>query len=220
MTTMSSPTSARTSGTIARGDSAVQAPQDVAEHQTQRLIAYRDDGAIAEAIGRLCRGIFPPLPLTLIAAAAMIGLLITGPTAWPALAAAAVMVVFIGATAGNRHGGRLDWLVPPLLGVTEYIYLAVIGLEGNAPDGLVYLLIVVVAYHHYDTVYRTRQSLWPKKWVFFAGLGWEGRILLAALALLAGQLPVVYIALVVYLALLFGTESIVGWVSTIPKRAE
>jgi uncharacterized protein DUF5941 len=78
----------------------------------------------------------------------------------------------------------------------------------------VYALIGALAYHHYDTVYRTRQRLWPARWVFAAGLGWDGRMLVAAVAALAGVLPVVFAVLCVYLALLFGVESVYTWTRT------
>jgi Family of unknown function (DUF5941) len=77
-----------------------------------------------------------------------------------------------------------------------------------------YALIGILAYHHYDTVYRTRQRLWPAKWVFRAGLGWDGRLLIAAVATLAGVLPITIAVLAVYLGLLFGIESVYTWTRT------
>jgi hypothetical protein len=75
-------------------------------------------------------------------------------------------------------------------------------------------LIAVLAYHHYDTVYRTRQKLWPQEWMFRAGLGWDGRMLVVALAAFAGYTPLAYAALAAYLGVLFGVESVLTWTRT------
>jgi hypothetical protein len=96
----------------------------------------------------------------------------------------------------------------------EYTYLATLGFAHDVPKGLVYAFLGVLAYHHYDTVYRTRQRLWPAAWVFRAGLGWDGRLLIAAVATLLGVLPLAFAVLTVYLGLLFGIESVYTWVRT------
>ncbi|KAB2351891.1 hypothetical protein F8566_04965 [Actinomadura rudentiformis] len=116
----------------------------------------------------------------------------------------------------GRHlqTGRLDWLVPPIIRAIEYGYLAVLGFAQGVSAPLIYALIAVLAYHHYDTVYRTRQRLWPHDWVFRAGLGWEGRMLIVAFAGLSGFLPFAYAALAAYLGVLFVSESVTTWTRT------
>jgi uncharacterized protein DUF5941 len=115
-------------------------------------------------------------------------------------------------TAGLPRSRRLAWLGPPIVRAIEYGYLAVLGFAQDVPAPLIYVLLAVLAYHHYDTVYRTRQKLWPQRWVFLAGLGWEGRLLVVTAAALLGVLPFVYAVLAAYLGVMFGVESVTTWV--------
>ncbi|GAA2085269.1 DUF5941 domain-containing protein [Actinomadura alba] len=181
-----------------------------------RLQVYRDDGPLCGLLGRLAQGQLPPLPGVLVAAAVTFVLLIAGggEQAGVALFAPVAALLLTGPASTHPHGGRLDWLVPPVIRAIEYGYLAVLGFAHDLSAPLIYLLIAVLAYHHYDTVYRTRQKLLPQQWVFTAGLGWEGRMLIVAAAGLAGILPFAYAALAVYLGVLFGTESIRTWTKT------
>jgi hypothetical protein len=96
----------------------------------------------------------------------------------------------------------------------EYGYLAALGFAQGVSDPLSYVLIAVLAYHHYDIVYRTRQRLWPRDWVFRAGLGWDGRMLVAAVSAFAGVTAFAYAALAAYLGVLFGVESVSAWART------
>jgi Family of unknown function (DUF5941) len=186
------------------------------EMHGDRLIAYRDDGPIAALLGRLTGGQLPPLP------SAMAGGLITavlllvgiGELTGPLLFGPVAALMLSGPAATHPHNGRLDWLVPPIIRATEYAYLGVLGFAQDISPPLVYALLGVLAYHHYDTVYRTRQRLWPAPWVFRAGLGWEGRTLIAAVAAFAGVLPLAYAVLTTYLGLLFVTESVATWTRT------
>jgi hypothetical protein len=187
-----------------------------AAYHASRLVAYRDDGPVAQAFGRLTRGQLPPL-LTLVVAGVVTGILlivgVSGQTS-PATLAPVLVLLLAGPGSAHPHNGRLDWLVPPLMRALEYGYLATLGFAHEVPKPLVYALIGVLAYHHYDTVYRTRQRLWPATWVFRAGLGWDGRMIVATVATLAGVLPIVVAALAIYLGLLFGVESVYTWTRT------
>jgi hypothetical protein len=192
------------------------APDAELAYHGSRLVAYRDDGPIAQALGRLTRGQLPPL-LPLLVAVVVTGILliagVNGQTS-PAIFAPVLALLLAGPGSTHPHSGRLDWLVPPIMRAIEYGYLATLGFAHGASKPLVYAFIGVLAYHHYDTVYRTRQRLWPAKWVFRAGLGWDGRMLIAAAATLAGVLPLVLAVLGVYLGLLFGIESVYTWTRT------
>jgi hypothetical protein len=181
-----------------------------------RLVAYRDDGPIAHALGRLTKGQLPPLLPLLVAGIVTAILLVAGVNGQtsPAVFAPVLVLLLAGPGSTHPHSGRLDWLVPPLMRAIEYGYLATLGFAHGVSKPLVYAFLFVLAYHHYDTVYRTRQRLWPAKWVFVAGLGWEGRMLIAAVATLVGKLPVVLAVLGVYFLLLFGIESVYTWVRT------
>ncbi|MGI5491577.1 DUF5941 domain-containing protein [Microtetraspora malaysiensis] len=182
--------------------------------QTERLLAYRDDGPLVAALkGRLGRGV-PPVPAVLVALIAIIALAVTGSLKdGPILLVPAlVLVLLVVPSAPRDHLGRLDWLTPPLLRGTEFLTIILLGLAAGTPKWLLFVLLYVVGYHTYDTVYRTRQSIWPPAWIFLAGLGWEVRLLILGVGAALGQLTLVTAILTVYLLLLFSIESVVSWV--------
>lgn len=189
---------------------------DAASFHSGRLIAYRDDGWISYWLGRPAHGMLPPLAPALVAAGITFVLIVAdiGGQGAPVLFAPVVALLMTGPTSSHPHDGRLDWLVPPIIRATEYGYLAALGFAQGVPDPLIYLLIAVLAYHHYDIVYRTRQRLWPPEWVFRAGLGWDGRMLVVAIAAFVGIMPFAYAALAAYLGVLFGVESVYTWMRT------
>lgn len=182
--------------------------------QTARLLAYRDDGPLVAALrGRVGPGL-PPVPSVVVALLAIVamaaaGLLKDGPIL---LAPVLIMVALVLPTAARDHLGRLDWLVPPLIRGTEFLTIILIGLNAGAPKWMLFVLIYVIGYHTYDTVYRTRQSIWPPDWVFRAGLGWEIRLLLIGAGAALGVLTWVLAALTLYLGVLFAVESVTSWV--------
>ncbi|QXJ26521.1 hypothetical protein AGRA3207_002996 [Actinomadura graeca] len=176
----------------------------------------RDDGPLSAALGRLAGGTLPPLPGVVLAAAAACGLTAAGTTGAPApaLCAPAVVLLLAGPASAHPHTGPMDRLVPPIIRGIEYGYLAVLGFAQGVSAPLVYVLIAVLAFHHHDTVYRSRLGLRPQAWALRAGLGWEGRMLLAALAGLCGLLPFAYAALAAYLGVLFAGEGVTAWART------
>ncbi|MBB2912128.1 hypothetical protein FHS43_003408 [Streptosporangium becharense] len=182
--------------------------------QTARLLAYRDDGPLVMALrGKLGPGL-PPVPAALAALLAIVaiaaaGILTNGPVL---LVPVLVMVVLVLPTAPRSHLGKLDWLVPPLIRGTEFLTIILVGLAADAPRWLLFVLLYVIGYHTYDTVYRTRQSIWPAPWVFQAGLGWELRLLLIGAGAALGVLTWVLAALTLYLGVLFAVESVTSWV--------
>ncbi|RVX38259.1 hypothetical protein EDD27_0552 [Nonomuraea polychroma] len=182
--------------------------------QTARLLAYRDDGPLTHMVApRLGRGL-PPVPATLAAlltvtALAVTGLLQPGPIL---LVPVAICLLLILPTAPSDHLGRFDWLTPPLLRGTEFLAIIAIGLAADAPKWLLFVLVYVVGYHTYDTVYRTRQSIWPPAWVFHAGLGWEVRLLIIGVGAALGIVTPVLAVLTAYLFVLFAVESVTSWV--------
>ncbi|GAA3131971.1 hypothetical protein GCM10010466_23230 [Planomonospora alba] len=182
--------------------------------QTARLLAYRDDGPLVTALRRAVGPGLPPVPAALVALLAVIALGATGlPSSGPfLLVPALVMVVLVLPTAARDHLGKFDWMVPPLIRGTEFLVVILVGLAANAPKWLLFVLLYVVGYHTYDTVYRTRQGIWPPDWVFRAGLGWEIRLLLIGAGAALGALTWVLAALTVYLGVMFAVESVTSWV--------
>ncbi|GAA3706254.1 hypothetical protein GCM10022224_084690 [Nonomuraea antimicrobica] len=182
--------------------------------QTARLVAYRDDGPLANALSSRLGAGLPPLPATLVALLAVVavtvaGLLEPGPIL---LLPVAIVLLLVLPTTPRNHLGRLDWLTPPLLRAAEFFTVIAVGLAADAPKWLLFVLVYVVGYHTYDTVYRTRQSIWPPAWVFRAGLGWELRLLIIGVGAAFGVVTPVLAVLTAYLFVLFAVESVTSWV--------
>jgi hypothetical protein len=183
--------------------------------QTARLLAYSDDGPLAHALaGKLGKGL-APVPATLVALLVVVAFLVTGllDQGGPILLLpVATTLLLVLPTTPRDHLGRFDWLTPPLLRGAEFLAMIGIGLAAGAPKWLLFVLVYVVGYHTYDTVYRTRQSIWPPAWVFHAGLGWELRLLVIGLGAALGILTPVLAVLTAYLFVLFAVESVTSWV--------
>jgi hypothetical protein len=180
------------------------------------LYVYRDDGPLARALGRLLHSRVPAeLPLLLAPLPLLVLMIARGDDASDAALAATIAwaVLAGGISRGGDHGGRLVWLVPPLLRALEYgaiIAIAAVSSE-HAPGGA-YALIAALAFRHYDLVYRLRQrGETPPAWVSAFGLGWDGRLVLVTVLLLAGALPAgLYVAAAVF-GVVFVAECAAGW---------
>ena len=119
----------------------------------------------------------------------------------------AMMLAALGAR--HPHDGRLDWLVPALLMAGEGVFLAALGLSHHVAAWLVYTLLAAVVMRHVDLAFRARVGRGLSADVF--GLGWEGRMLLAGFAALAGLVPLAYALLSGYLWMLFIWDFLSGW---------
>ena len=111
----------------------------------------------------------------------------------------------------HPHRGRVDWLVPALLLTGEGVYLIALGLARHVAPWLVFALIAAVLLRHLDLACRARAGRGVP--ADTAGLGWEGRMLLAGAAGLAGVVPFAYAALSGYLWLLFIWDFLSGWLA-------
>ncbi|MFC0861214.1 DUF5941 domain-containing protein [Sphaerimonospora cavernae] len=182
--------------------------------QTERLLAYRDDGPIVTALKRVLGRGLPPVPATLVAVLAIVALAVGDvlSSGVSLLAPVLILVVLVVPSGPSDHLGRLDWLTPPLLRAAEFLTIILLGLAEGTPKWLLFVLLYAIGYHTYDTVYRTRQGIWPPAWLFRAGLGWEGRLLILGVGAAAGWLTAVAAVLTAYLLVLFSVESVVSWV--------
>lgn len=182
------------------------------------LRVYRDDGPLAAWIGRSVGSAMPlgEVLLTLLAAVPLVVVFATsGGTLPEAPGAAAVLgfVVLAGAGAGRAGVGRLAWVAPPLLRLLEYAFLiALTALADGDAVSLCFAVLGVLAFHHYDTVYRLRhQRVAPPAWTRVVGGGWDGRLLLAYGLALAGVLAPGLLAAAVVLAVIYVAESVLSW---------
>jgi hypothetical protein len=182
------------------------------------LDAYRDDGPLGTAIGRALgrRPAVPPIALLVLAGLPLLlAIVLEGDGASDGLVAGVVAwAVLIGGLASARPlTDRLRWLVPPALRAIEYAGLLWIGAVA-ADDALpaTFALLCVVTYHHYENVYglRHRGEPTPAR-ITAAGLGWDGRLALGVVLLVAGALPAGFYVLAGLLAVLFVGETVRGW---------
>ncbi|MBT2224585.1 DUF5941 domain-containing protein [Nonomuraea sp. NEAU-A123] len=184
------------------------------------VVAYRDDGPLSRGMGALVSGQLPPLP-PLIAGAFVIGvLLLIGVAGSEGLAvfAPAVTLLLAGPGSSHPHDGRFDWLVPPVLRLIEYTFIAACGFAHDVPPVLIFALLGALAFHHYDLIYRLRQRVYPPPWLSTFGLGWDGRMIVVSLAALVGFVTGGFVLLALYLWVLFGWESLTCWLATAPSR--
>ena len=189
------------------------------------LDAYRDDGPLALALGRLP---LPRVPASALVLAGVLPLLavvaIAGDGAsWPlAGAAVAWLVLAAGVTAGPPLRDRLRWVVPPALRAAEYAGLLWIAtLAGPSSVPAVFALMLAITYRHYDMVYRLRhRGMTPPRWLNRLAGGWDGR-LIAGFALAAAALVPAgfWVAAGLFAAIVVG-ESIHGWATATRREPD
>lgn len=186
------------------------------------VVAYRDDGPLSRAMGLLVAGQLPPLPPVLAGTFVTGVLLLIGVAGADGLAvfAPAVTLLLAGPGSTHPHDGRFDWLVPPILRLIEYAFIAAVGFAHRLNPVLIFLVLGALAFHHYDLVYRLRQRVYPPPWLATFGLGWDGRMMVVALTALSGWLTGGYVVLAVYLWALFGWESLTCWLAAPLSGAE
>ena len=129
-----------------------------------QIAAYRDDGPVSLWLGRLVEGRIPPLPPVLVgvfvtAALALVGL---GNLSGVLVLTPVEAMLLAGLGSCHPHDGRLDWLVPPLLQVGEYLFLAALAFSRVVSPPLVFAMIAAVFLRHLDIAYRARRRIrWP-----------------------------------------------------------
>jgi uncharacterized protein DUF5941 len=182
------------------------------------LALYRDDGPIGRAIGAALRPLAStPQALLIVAAAAPMFVLMAlkgdGASHAAAGAVLAWLVLVGGATSGRPPTDRLRWVTPPVLRLAEYSGLLWIGaLAGEDSQPAAFALICALAFRHYDLVYRLRHlGTAPPRWLGDLALGWDGRLVLGYILLVAGALPAGFFIAAGLLGAAFVTESVAGW---------
>ena len=101
--------------------------------------------------------------------------------------------------------GPMGWAVPALLRLAE-LALVLVATAVVAPERLTwaYALLFVLAFHHYDTLYRALGGETPPRWLVWGGLGCDGRILVVLVAALLGPAALAAVLVV-------GTVLLAGW---------
>jgi hypothetical protein len=182
------------------------------------LETYRDDGPLATAIGRaLGRGAKLPASALLVVAGLplLVAIVLKGDGASKGLVAGVlVWAVLTGGIASARPlTDRLRWAGPPALRALEYaglLWIAAVAGDDSLPAA--FALLCAITYHHYESVYGLRhRGVSPPAWVSAVALGWDGRLLLGVVLLLAGGLPAGFYVAAALLAVLFVGETVAEW---------
>jgi hypothetical protein len=185
---------------------------------SRELELYRDDGALAAAVG-VTAGRLVALPAIALLLAADVALFaaiaVTGQGAPRGVVAGviALVVVLGGLASGRAVGAKLRWAVPPALRALELgavLWIAAVAGASSLPAA--FAALCAIAYRHYDVVYglRYRGTAAPR-WVQATGGGWDGRMLVALVLLLAGALPAGLYVMAGALGVLFAGETIAEW---------
>ena len=171
----------------------------------------RGDGWLAVRIGGFVDGRLLPVPPLVV------GLMVTGvlvalglrnlPGALILTPVEAMMLAALGSR--HAHDGRGDWLVPPVLQLAEYVFIAEAGFARGVWPPVTFALVAAAGFRHLDLAYRVRAGL--ASGTDRLGLGWEGRMIVTGIAAAAGGQLVVYPALALYLWWLTARDWVFGW---------
>jgi hypothetical protein len=78
--------------------------------------------------------------------------------------------------------GRFSWSIPVGLRGFELAAIALLATSlGSMNLTVTFGILFIIAYHHYDNLYRSLQGAAPPRWLTWAGFGWDGRILVIAM---------------------------------------
>jgi phosphatidylglycerophosphate synthase len=176
---------------------------------------YRDDGPLVRGVLAKLGG---PMPLVFAAfgaagALALVAALLAGwvePPARVELVVTAVLVLSAGLPARNGHRGPLDWLVPAFLRAGEYLLVAAVGLLGEVPPPVVFLLLFALALRHYDRIARMEKGA-PAGRGPGALLGWDVRVVVLTALTLLGWATLAEALLAAVVGGLFLINAIVDW---------
>ncbi|MFK3981444.1 DUF5941 domain-containing protein [Micromonospora sp. NPDC050397] len=182
---------------------------------------YRDDGPVAGWLGAAGRRLLPrwagPLPLAVVAVLASATLLAVslagvGDTALrvTVLVTGVVAVLAAGLPSARSHAGALDWLIPAALRAAEYLFVIAVDVAAGIPGPVTFALLFVLALHHYDLTARLeKRSAAPELRPY--GLGWDGRLLLLVVVVLAGVPAAGEATLAGYLFVILTLGAVSGW---------
>jgi hypothetical protein len=168
------------------------------------LLAYRDDGLLAQLLGR--KNPVPPSLLTLVALLPLAVAIAANEDSTAVVGAVFAWMIVVGGVSrgGSLESDRFNWAVPALLRIGEYA--ALVWLHPAAALAV----LLPLAYRHYDLVYRLRyQRRTPPEW----GGGWDGRLLVGWALLALDALPEGFYVLGGILGALFVAESVASWLS-------
>jgi hypothetical protein len=196
------------STTVAPAEQRPQLPDNVA--------VYRDDGPVAQAIGRAL-GHAVPVPAmvllvlgagTILALAAFAG---RDASLGLTVAGVAVLVLTLGITNVRYPKVSFRWTVPSLVRIGEYAGLTWLAATADAIPAA-FALIAALTFRHYDLVYRLRhRAEIPPRWLNLLAAGWDGRVIIAWLLLALGALPAAMYVWAGLLGAVSVAETVASW---------
>lgn len=84
-------------------------------------------------------------------------------------------------------GAPFGWAVPALLRLIELGLVAVLAIWlFPSATTVAFWWVAVIAFHHYDVLYRAIQGRPTPRWITWAGLGWDGRTIIVIVASILG----------------------------------
>jgi hypothetical protein len=191
------------------------------------VLACRDDGPLARWAGRLVAGNLAPLPPALAGLVAVVLLVALGIKNLPGVIALTPMVVLLlsAAGAGHPHDGRFDWLVPVLICLGQYCYLAALGPARGVTGPAVFATCSMTAVWYAGLAAVPPRNAGTRTKVLTSrqarvrqivlrpadGMGWEARVCLSCLTAMLGVATFGYLGLAAYLAALMGRKVVVGY---------
>jgi len=108
--------------------------------------------------------------------------------------------------------GRFGWSAPVLLRAIELGGIALLLVVGSAANTVIaFWIVFVIAYHHYDVMYRSLQGAAPPRWLTWLGFGWDGRLLVIVVVVLAAAWQPALSVLVIWWVLWFAGVASVQW---------
>jgi hypothetical protein len=179
------------------------------------LAVQRDDGPLAAALGRLVRrGPLAGAALAAVVAAALLAGALAGlgggDLRLATLGAAAVVVAAGALPSRAPHTRAPDFLVPAALRAAEYLFVVAVGVGYDVPAPVTYALLFALALRHYDLTARVEKRSAPPP-LHALGLGWDGRVVVLAVAATAGAATAAVATMAGYLAVIFLVGSIMSW---------
>jgi len=172
------------------------------------VLALRDDGAAARWAGRLVQGNLIPLAPALagLVATSLLAALGARDLAGFIVLTPPVVMMLAAPGSSHPHDRRFDWLVPVLLAVAQYVYIAPLGF-GLAVPGPVIFSTCALIFLWYSGVIAEK----------FAGpgrgtsIGWETRMFAIGLAATFGLGTFGYVGLATYLGVLICRKVMTGY---------
>jgi hypothetical protein len=197
---------------------AASAPAPAVPARPDPIPVYRDDGSLARVLGTLGPVLRVPAPLLqLTALVLLLAVAFAGGDVSDGAAAfvIAIVIVLAGISSGSPPREKIRWAEPPLMRAIEYSALIwIAALHGSSAYPAAFALLAALTFRHYDLVYRLRhRGVVPARWVSLLGQGWDGRLILAVVLLVAGALPAGYFVVAAILGAAFVGEAVYGWLA-------